>query len=186
MRRLQPIAFTYRELDVIDRETGEITKLEAMVPSARYRNVAKRQFGAGGEYVLDEVNERSLASHSQYFAALKDYFDNVPEKMAARWPSPVHFRRWLLVEAGWFDEKEFELFSEKHAKALATFIRTEDAYARLTIHGKKVIVRRAKSQSLKAMGKDDFEKSKRDVLELAEQLVGVPRRVAMKNAGRAA
>jgi len=184
-RRAQPIVFEWKALDVL-QEGGEIIQTWAMVPSARYANVAKRQFGDGGEHVLEESQERSKASHSQYFAALNDYFHNVPEKMAARWPTAEHFRKWLLVEAGWFDEKEFEMLSEKHAKGLATFIRTEDVYARIHVNGKKVIVRRAKSQSMKAMGKEDFEASKRAVLDLAEQLVGVPKGTVMKNAGRAA
>lgn len=186
MSRPQPIAFVWREVDVIEAD-GEVTRTGAMVPALRYRNVAQRQFGAGGEHVLEEVSERSMASHSQYFAALRDYFDNIPESMAARWPTADHFRRWLLIEAGWFDEKEFEMESDKHAKALAAFIRTEDVYARIAVcRGKTVIVRRAKSQSLKAMGKQDFQASKKAVLELAESLVGIPRTVAMKNAGRAA
>jgi hypothetical protein len=186
MKRTQPIAYVWREVDLIEAD-GEVTRTWAMVPSLRYRNVAQRQFGAGGEHVLEPVSERSMASHNAYFAALNDYFDNIPERMEARWPTAEHFRKWLLIEAGWFDEKEFEMESEKHAKALATFVRTEDVYARIAVRrGKTVIVRRAKSQSLKAMGKLDFEASKKAVLDLAEQLVGVPRGVAMKNAGRAA
>jgi hypothetical protein len=184
--RQQPIVFNWREVDIIDAD-GVATRQMAMVPTMRYSNVAKRQFGdADTEHVLEQANERSMASHSQFFAAIKDYFDNIPEKMQARWPTPEHFRKWMLIEAGWFDEKEFDLISEKHAKALATFIRVEDVYARITVRDKKVIVRRAKSQSFKAMGAEDFKKSKSDVLDLAEQLVGVPRAVAMKNAGRSA
>ena len=186
MSRAQPIAFIWREVDVVEAD-GEVVRTRAMVPLPRYRNVAQRQFGEGGEHVLEEVSERSMASHNQYFAALKDYFDNLPERIQARFPTPEHLRKFLLIEADWFDEREFEMESERHAKALATYIRTEDTYARIAVRrGKTVIVRKAKSQSLKAMGKADFEASKRAVLELAEQLVGVPRGVAMKNAGRAA
>lgn len=184
-RRHQPIAFVWRKMDVM-LDGGEVRKIGAMVPSPRYEVVAERQFGAGGEYILEEAVERSMASHSQFFAAINDYFHNIPENMAARWPTAEHFRKWMLIETGWFDEKEFELLSDKHAKNLATFIRTEDVYARIAVRGKIVIVRRAKSQSLKAMGKDDFQKSKEDVLGLCEQLVGTPPKVAMRNAGRSA
>lgn len=181
----QPIAFTWRDVDVIKTD-GEVDRTGAMVPTLRYRNVAQRQFGAGGEYVLEQVSERSMASHSHFFAALNDAFHNLPETVAPRWPTAEHFRKWLLVESGWFDEKEFDLISEKHAKALATFVRAEDVYARIAVHGKTVIVRRAKSQSLRAMGKDDFQKSKNDVLDLAEQFTGISRGQAMKNAGKSA
>jgi hypothetical protein len=185
MSRSQAIAFTWREVEVIDAE-GVVTKTGAMVPSARYRKVAEQQFGAGGEHVLEEVAERSHASHGHYFAALNDLFNNVPEKMAPRWPTSSHFRAWLLIESGFFDEKEFDMTSERHAKALATFVRTNSPFARISIHGQKVIVRTAKSQSTKAMGKDEFQRSKDAVLDLASQLVGVTKSDAMKNAGRSA
>lgn len=168
----QPANFIWREVELID-EDGVARTAMAMVPERRYHNVCARQFADGGEYTLAPVEQRSMASHSHFFAAMKGYFDNLPEKIAERWPTPDHFRKWLLVECGWFDEKEFDMASEKHAKALGTFIRTEDEYARIVVRGTKVVVRRAKSQALAAMGKDDFQKSKQDVLELAEQFVGV-------------
>jgi hypothetical protein len=186
LSRSQAIAYVWREVEIVDPQTGETTKVGAMVPSIRYRKIAERLFGAGGEHVLEEVAERSRASHSHYFASLNDLFENVPERMEARWPTAEHFRKWLLIETGWFNEKEFDLQSEKHAKALGTFIRTNDAFARISIHGTKVIVRTAKSQSLKNMGAEDFRRSKADVLDLASQLVGVTPSVASKNAGRAA
>jgi hypothetical protein len=187
MSRPQSIAYVWREVEIITNpETGEVLKTGAMVPSPRYREIAKRQFAAGGEHVLEEVAERSMASHSHYFATLHDLFDNVPEKMAPRWPSCEHWRAWLLIETGFFEEKEFDMNSEKHAKALATFVRINSPFARISIHGPKVIVRTAKSQSMKAMGKEDFQKSKDAVLDLASQLVGVSKAEAMKNSGRAA
>jgi hypothetical protein len=184
--RIQPIVFVWREVDLIDGD-GVAVRVKAMVPLVRYGNVAARQFTDGEQYPLAPIEERSMASHSQFFAAMNEYFKNLPEKIATRWPTVNHFRRWCLIETNWFDEKEFELTSEKHARALATFIRTEDEYARIAFRGgTKVIVRRAKSQSLAAMGKADFEKSKKDVLDLAESLVGAPVRTVMKNAGKVA
>ena len=185
MSNRQPIAYVWRDVEFVDGD-GEVIKTGAMVPSVRYRKIAERQFGAGGEHVLEESAERSMASHNHYFAELNDLFQNIPHNMEARWPSLNHFRRWLLIECGWFLEKEFDMASEKHAKALGTFVRTNDAFARISIHGHKVIVRTARSQSMKAMGKDDFMRSKNDVFNLASQLVGVKRSDANKNAGKAA
>lgn len=179
----QPVTFTWKELDIC-AEGGEIIRQMAMVPLPRYSNIAKRQFTAGEEYTLAPVTERSMASHRQFFAAINDGFHNLPEKISARFPTAEHLRKWLLTETSWFDEKEFDLISEKHAKALATFIRTEDSYARITLHGTKVIVRRAKSQSLSAMGKDDFQRSKQDVLDLLEHMIGVPKGKLMQEANK--
>lgn len=183
--RPQAIAFSWQEVDVTGPD-GEVSRTGAMVPSLRYRKVAERQFGAGGEYILEPVEERSMALHSRYFATLHEYFQNIPEKMQVRWPTEKHFRAWLLIESGWFDENEFNLGSDKQAMNLAKLCRLQDAYARISVHGNRIIIRRAKSQSRKSMGAADFKRSQEEVLDLAGQLVGVPRTVAMKNAGKAA
>jgi hypothetical protein len=180
-----PIVFIWRKVEIVDID-GVALKQLAMVPLPRYQNVAKRQFGEGGEYTLEQVAERSMASHNAYFAAINEGFKNLPEKIAARWPSPTHMRKWILCETNWFDEKEFDLTSEKQAKALATFIRTEDEYARIALRGTKVVVRKARSQSFAAMGKADFEASKRDVLDLLESMVDVPKGTLMREAGMSA
>ena len=178
----QPVVFIWRSVDIVDSD-GVATRVMAMVAHPRYDNIANRQFAEGGDYTLAPVEERSMASHSQFFASMNEYYNNLPEKIAARWPSAQHFRKWCLCETGWFDEKEFELATQKHAKLLATFIRTDDDYARIAIRGTTVIVRRARSQSLAAMGKADFQASKQAVLELAEQFVGVSPKTMMKEAG---
>lgn len=183
--RIQPVVFTWREVDAFDGD-GVVTRVWAMVPLQRYANLCKRQFAEDGEYPLQIIEERSMASHSQFFAAINDSFANLPEKVAPRWPSPLHYRKWLLVEAGWFDEKEFECASEEQARGLARYFRDADDFARIFIRGKKVLLRTPKSQSLAAMGKVDFEASKRDCLDLAESLTGVPRGQAMREAGRSA
>lgn len=178
-----PVNFTWREVDVVDAD-GVAMRVKAMVPQPKYHNLAARQFTEGEEYTLAQIEERSMASHSQYFAALNDYYENLPETVSARWPSREHFRKWCLVECGFFDEKEFDMASERHAKALGAFIRTEDEYARIVVRGTKVIVRRPKSQSLSAMGKEEFQASKQAVLELAAEFVGVAPSKMMKEAGR--
>ena len=61
MAQAQPIAYNWREVDIVDAD-GVATRMSAMVPIPRYRNVAKRQFVANAEYVLDEAHERSMAS----------------------------------------------------------------------------------------------------------------------------
>ena len=182
----QPIVFRWVEvMDPDASDSGEL--IMAMVPLLRYGNVAKRQFGdAGSEHVLEPSSERSMASHNQYFAALHDAFMNLPESVSARWPTEEHFRKWLLIEAGYFDERELTFLTDKKAIEAATFIRELDAYARIHPHGCKVLIQRARSQSLSAMRKEEFEASKKAVLELAEQFTGVSRTQAMKEAGRSA
>lgn len=185
--RILPVVFNYREVQ--DRETGEI--ITAMVPQSRYAKVAKRQYVLGEEYPLVPLEARSRASHSAYFAQINEAFDNLPESIAARWPSAEHLRKWLLVETGWFEEKEYDFDTERDALRLANFIRTEDEYARIfkTQVGPKkwkVIVRRAKSQSAASMAKQAFEDSKKAVLDALEHEIGLARGQLKKHAGRSA
>jgi hypothetical protein len=190
--RPQPVVFAWREVDVVDGD-GVATRIKAMVPLPRFGNICARQFEAGEEYVLAPIEERSMASHRQYFAAIREAYVNLPEKIADRWPSSEHYRKWLLTECGYFDEKEFDCPDEKFAKRLATFIRTEDEYARISVHRPsghgdswRVIVRRAKSQAVPAMKKAEFEASKKDTLDLAEAMTSVPRGTLLKEAGKSA
>ena len=208
--RMQPVVFVWQEVEVVDGDGVAIRRM-AMVPHPRYGNVVKRQFHDGEKYALAPVEERSMASHNQYFAALNDGFNNLPERVAfemgkdgkfkfdeqghriPRWPTAEHVRKWLLIESGWYEEKDFDFDSQSQAKRLGAFIRVEDVYARIgtrqveDAQGRpiwKVIIRRARSQSLTAMGKEDFQASKKAVLDLVEAMIGVKPGSLMKEAGR--
>lgn len=182
--KIVPVIFVWQEVEVVNPDSGEVERRKAMVPQPRFGNVCGRQFHDGEEYPLVPLEARSRKSHSHYFAALHEGFMNLPEKIAARWPSEEHLRKWLLIETGWCDEHEFDMGSESNAKKLGKFLRMEDEYARISIHGTMAIIRRAKSQSAAAMGKQPFEESKKAVLELLEHLTSVGRGALMKNAGR--
>lgn len=188
--RIFPVTFVWRDVEVVD-DDGVVGRQMAMVPLGRFLPLCKRQFVDGEEYSLAPIEARTRASHSHYFAAIHDAFENLPESIAARWPTAEHLRKWCLVEAGYFDEKEFDCDDEKQARRLGNFIRTEDEYARISLHRSDsqrvtVIVRRAKSQAAAAMGKDEFEKSKRAVLDLLEHMIGVERDALSRNAGTSA
>lgn len=201
--KINPVNFVWRSLDVV-KDDGQIVCVKVMVPAPRYAALAARQYAEGEEYTLDQVEERSMASHRQYFAALKSGYDNLPERVFYRtkadgtfvldetrnrvpkWPTMEHYRKWLLIETGWFDEKEFAEANVTYAKRLATWIRTEDVYARIFVRGSTVVVQRAKSQALPAMKKPDFEQSKKDVLALNDALSGVEPGTHWREAGNAA
>lgn len=184
MRR-QPIMFEWKELDVCV-EGGEVVRMRAMVPHKRYQRVAQRQYTLDGEYVLDELDERSEASHRQYFAAINDGFRNLPESVAANFSSAEHLRAWCLIECGYHEERIIDCESEREAKRYATFIRIEKLHARLKRREDKLVVQYPRSQAYGAMNKHEFEKSKRDVLELIESMIELHRGALMKEAGRSA
>lgn len=146
--------------------------------------MAARQFELDAEYPIAPVEPRSRASHDHYFAALHEGFLNLPEKFAARFPSEDHLRYWLLIKTGWCHETEVETVSEKEALNLMKSWRRRDPYAVMQRFEKKVIIRWAKSQDHRSMGKKDFQKSKNDVLELLSQIIGVQVGKLKKEAGR--
>jgi hypothetical protein len=201
--KIAPVNFTWRAVDLVDGD-GVAARAWAMVPQPRYDNVAKRQFADGETYTLQPVEERSMASHRQYFAAINDAWHNLPERLfyltdkdgkfrldehdqkIVRWPTPEHFRKDLLIMANWCDVKEFPMPTHERALELGKWIRPEAEYAKIEIVGNMVVVKRAKSQSLAAMKKQAFEDSRRDVLALAEAMTGTPVKTMMKEAGRSA
>ncbi len=189
--KILPVTFRWIEVEIVDEELGELRRVMAMVPQERFRFVCRRQFQAGEDYSLVPHEARSQRSHNFYFACIGEAFNNLPEKIAARFPDAEYLRHWALIETGWFDEKEFPFDNHRYANSLAAFIRTQSPYAR--IFGPKklaadkwvVLVRVAKSQSRTAMpDKAVFEKSKRDVLDLLEEMTGVPQGTFRKETGK--
>lgn len=142
-----------------------------MVPLQRFKRQCDAQYLVGEHYVLTVVEARSRASHNFYFATLHDAWENLPEEIAPRYPSPEHLRAQALVQTGWATERNFPCTSHEHATQLASYIRTTSTYAVIRVHGDVVQIFEPMSQSAKAMGKDQFEKSKRDVLEWVAGLI---------------
>jgi hypothetical protein len=177
-----PIPFRWSQIGIVD-DDGVVSRQFVMMPLPRFLKLAGKQYAENGEYPLIPCESRDMRAHRGYMAAISEGFTNLPETIAARFPSENHLRRWLLVETGYLDEREFTCDSEANARALGFFVRTQDEYCRISIHGAKVIVRRAKSQSLAAMGAEEFKASKRAVLELLESMIGVRPGTLRKESG---
>lgn len=114
-----------------------------------------------------------MRSHRHYFAQLKDYWLNLPEKFSLEpWTqSPEHFRRFLLIRAGYSETTTYACASKAEAARLAAAIRPLDEFGIVVVRGDTVMRFAAKSQSVKAMGSKIFAASKTAVLDLAETLV---------------
>lgn len=155
-----------------------------MVPLPRFGNVCARQYVDGEEYPLEIVQVRSRASHSHYFASLYGIWENLPDEIAKRFPTADHLRRDALVHEGYYTEKMFACESPGHARNLAGFIRKVDGFAVIVIKANVVQVLEAKSQSLAAMGKQEFEESKKAVLDRCSAMIGVTAAEAKKEGAR--
>lgn len=146
---------------------------ETMCPLARFARTCDKQFVVGENYTLVTHEDRSQASHSHYFAALNEAWKNVREDVAERFPTSEHLRKWALVKAGYADERSIVCSSKAEALRLAAFIRPLDEYAVIVVREATIKVFTPQSQSMRAMGKKDFQASKDAVLEIVSGMIGV-------------
>jgi hypothetical protein len=159
----------------------------AFVPDGnRELSYCQQLFGSGEVFVIDPEQERDMNSHRHYFAQLKEAWRNLPEELDQQYPDPDIFRKKLLVEAGYFHESEIVCDTVRDAETSLAFMASLDVSATIVRRGRVIKKYVAKSQSLAAMGRTEFQRSKWAVLELAANLIGVTPKKLERNAGRSA
>lgn len=146
---------------------------EAMVPLKGFAQRCNEAFSVDGTYRLEAREERSLRTHNHFFAAVNDAWLNLPEDLVERFPTPEHLRKWCLIKAGFREERSIAAGSAQEAERIAAFVRPMDEYAVIVVRDAVVTVYTAKSQSYKAMNKQEFSEAKRAVLDQCGELVGV-------------
>lgn len=133
-----------------------------------------------GEVVSFEIErERPMRSHRHQFAWLKSAWETLPERLHDRpWAaSPETLRKHALIATGHCNVEVIDAGSNAAGERIAAFVANLGNKA----HGYCVVARRGRavtcytphSQSLAAMGRDRFQKSKTDVLEWVSGLLGV-------------
>ena len=141
-------------------------------PANKY--VARRadgHFVIGAVYALIEHNERSAISHAHYFAQVKEYWQTLPESLAAEFPSPEHLRKKALIRAGFAEEQATVLDTHEDAIKFAAFAKTIDEFCIVAIEGRVVKRFVAQSQNYRAMNREEFQKSKQAVLDYIDALL---------------
>lgn len=139
----------------------------------RSKKDADAVYVIGQRYILDVLEERSAASHRHYFSMIAGCWSNLPEHLAERFASPEMLRKTALMHCGYRDERSIVCSSRAEAKRLAAFVKPIDEYAIITTEGSTVSIWTAKSQSMRAMGKQVFQKSKDETLAWISALIGV-------------
>jgi hypothetical protein len=132
------------------------------------------QFGEGDVVSFDRHEDRSINSHNHYFASIKTAWDNLPEG-DERFPTPEALRKWALIRSGWCTENSVVCTDEAQAHLVAAFMGNSEGTI-IVVRGNVVKKYTARSQSVKAMNKDDFQRSKVDVLDTIAELIAVKRR----------
>jgi hypothetical protein len=138
--------------------------------------LADKEFVVGQRYWLDEVSERSWISHKHEFAFVMNGWENLSDELTEKFPSPGHLRKAALIATGWHRETIIEAGSKAAALRVAAYARGEDEFAHVVVRGPTVIVRKARSQRMHGrdrMVKDEFQKSKDDILGWISALIGV-------------
>lgn len=149
---------------------------EAMAPASKFwARKADEEYVVGENYKMVEHHDRSSNSHRHFFATVADAHGNLPDELLEQYPSPEHLRKRALVFKGYRDERTIVCASLAEAQRVAAFIKPMDDFAVVTVRDAVVRVWTAKSQSTKAMGAKDFQRSKQDVLDFIDDLLGVER-----------
>ena len=164
---------------------------DVMRLAPRYRRVAHEQYRDGEEYPLEVREHRSSKSHAFMFASISDAWDHLSDANKEVLKTPEHLRKWALITAGWYEETLVDAGEgeggRKRAMRMAVFARRFDDYAEIKVikhEGSWLLrMREAKSQSRASMGKEDFEKSKRDVLDVLAGQIDVTRK-QLEDAGK--
>lgn len=157
----------------------------AFVPDgARIAAHCEEQFGEGEVVTFERHEERSTQSHNHYFACINEAWKNLPEG-DERFPTPDALRQWALIRSGWCTKTEVVLDTPEQAATVAAF--TGNAEGVIIVVRENVVVKyTAKSQSMSAMNKQEFQLSKVDVLDTIAELLAIKRKRLEQNAGRAA
>jgi hypothetical protein len=158
----------------------------ALVPLPRFMKLFDETIAVGEEVPMDRVEDRSMASHGGYFAAVHEGWKNLAEEFDGRFPDAEYLRKWALVESGYCAEANFVMDTAKDAHALGVALRQRDKYAVIRVSGNVVKVFTAESQSMASMKKERFESSKRAVLDLIASMARTTPAELKKNAGRSA
>lgn len=146
---------------------------DAFTPASNYwAKKCDEHFVVGEFYTLEIRQDRSARSHAHYFASVNEAFNNLPDELSARFPTAEHLRKWALIRAGYRDQKPIVCANANEASIVASYIRPLDDYAAVSVRDDIVIVLTAKSQSYRAMGAKEFQKSKTAVLEILAKLIG--------------
>lgn len=154
------------------------------VPENRLAAYCDETFGEGEVVTFERHEERSIASHNHYHASIQTAFDNLPEQ-DERFPTPNALRKWALIKSGYCTEMSVVCADPEQAATVASFTGNAEGVI-IVVRGNIVKKYTAKSQSMKAMGKDEFQKSKDAVLDTIAELIAVTRKKLEQNAGRAA
>jgi hypothetical protein len=159
---------------------------ESFSPVGRFARMADDHYVVGETYHIVQHQERSRKTHNHFFAEIAEAWQNLPEDLAQRFPSPEHLRRFALIKSGFCDAQTYACGSRAEALRWAANLRPLDEFSIVTVEATTVTRFTAKSQSMRAMGKHAFRDSKNAVLDVLAGMLDVTPAALSASAGKAA
>lgn len=152
-------------------------------PLRYFRKACTDNFKTGKVYRIMEAADRSAASHRQYFAAVADMWNTLPEKYDGQWATPDHLRKWALIKTGFRDVKLMPCQTKAEAVRLMQNLRIANDYCVTFVDEANVVhYCTAKSQRMEAMSRREFQASKTAVLEyISQELLGLDPDAALQS-----
>jgi len=142
--------------------------------SSLWSRRADAQWVVGARYMMHAEEERSDNSHRHFFASVNEAWMNLPDDLAARFPSADHLRYWALIKAGFYNERTLPCPTPEMAQQVAAFVRPSESYAIITVDEDCIVrVFTPRSQSYRSMDRATFQDSKTKVLAVISDLLGV-------------
>ena len=152
----------------------------ALLPVGNYAMAAACDVMSEGDTVLVSIDHpRSTASHKHQFAEIRTMFHHIPERLQGMpWAKNADtLRKHALIATGFANS--FTVDCGAKAAAERVLPRLEEAerrahgYAIGQMRGPVVTIWTPMSQSVRAMGGAEFQRSKQAVLDWIEAEIGV-------------
>lgn len=148
---------------------------------------ARRFYEVGKEYMLEEERAPSTKTRSHFHAALKEAFDNLPEKYADQFPTIEHLRKRALIQTGFSNTTSMVMESKGQAVRIAGLLRQYSSpYTVVIVRDHTILIAEAESEREIAKDKVRYQDMKNKVLGWVSTLVGVTTTKLYDNAGRSA
>jgi hypothetical protein len=153
---------------------------EALAPVGQYGLAAAREIMQPGDTVVVEVDHtRSPATHKHQFAEIADAWRHLPEALQQMpWAAnPDTLRKHALISTGFCNVEEVVCATKAEALRMARVLKrvgdAEAGYSITDARGPVVALYTPKSQSMRAMGAKEFQRSKEAVLNWIAHQIGV-------------
>jgi hypothetical protein len=153
---------------------------EALAPVGHYGLAAARELMTPGDTVIVEVDHpRSPATHNHQFAEIADAWRHLPEALQQMpWAAnPDTLRKHGLIVTGFRNVETVDAGSKAAAERVAAILSRHaiaaHGYAITQARGPVVTCWTPQSQSMRAMGAKEFQRSKEAVLNWIAQQIGV-------------